>query len=479
MSLKKQAASGVKWSALSQIGRQAMQFATTTVLARLLLPSDFGLVGMATIVLGFINLFSDLGTSAAVIQRKNTSDSLLQSIFWINIGFGFLGTAILFVCSPLIASFYQEPRVIPVLRVLSLTFFISGFSILQKALLERDLAFNTLAKVELSAVVSGSVVGIGSALLGFGVWSLVYQSLAVVIATTLSLWVATRWKPQLTFCGSELREVSNYSLNLTGFNIYNYFSRNADYLLIGRFLGTQDLGYYTLAYRLMIFPLLNISLMLSRVMFPVFSQFQDDNAKFSRVYLKVVGAIALITFPMMIALWAVAEPFIVTLFGSQWRPVILLLMILAPVGMGQSIGTTVGQIYQAKGRTDWLFRWGVVAGLVFMIAFVIGLHWGIVGVATGYAIAYTILQYPSFAIPFRLINLRVWDLGTILVRPLFCSLLMLMVLLAVKFLLPTNLSSSWILGILVSTGCITYLLVSWLINREQMQQFLGMVGLNK
>src|SRR5919199_1358245 len=132
MSLKKQAASGVKWSALSQIGRQAMQFATTTVLARLLLPSDFGLVGMATIVLGFINLFSDLGTSAAVIQRKNTSDSLLQSIFWINIGFGFLGTAILFVCSPLIASFYQEPRVIPVLRVLSLTFFISGFSILQK-----------------------------------------------------------------------------------------------------------------------------------------------------------------------------------------------------------------------------------------------------------------------------------------------------------------------------------------------------------
>lgn len=474
MSLSQSAVSGVKWSSVSRFSQIGMQFVTIAILARLLTPDDFGLVGMAVVVIGFVAIFKDLGTSAAIIQQKNLSEELLSSIFWVNVVFGVLAMAVLFVLSPLAAIFYNEQRVIPLLRVLSLTFFISGFSILQQAILERDLAFNKLAKLEIIATLLGSMVGIGLAILGYGVWSLVYQSLAIATMTTVLLWAYSAWRPRFIFHWIEVKSVSSYSLNLTGFNIFNYFARNADYLLIGRFLGAQNLGYYTLAYNLMLLPLQNISAIIGRVMFPAYSRIQDDNAIFRNVYLKVACTIALITFPMMIGLWALAEPFVLTIFGSRWSPVVLLLMILAPVGLLQSIGTTVGSIYQAKGRTDWMFRWGIFSGIIRIIGFVIGLHWGIVGVAAAYAISTLFLIYPGFAIPFRLINLRVRDLGKVLWRPFLSSLFMLIVVLLLKAVLPADLPSELTLGILVPIGVIAYILVSWMLNREQMQQILQM-----
>ena len=466
ISLSVQAVSGVKWSSISQVGRQGMQLVTTIVLARLLSPSDFGLVGMAMVVIGFVAIFKDLGTSAAVIQRKELSEELLSSIFWVNAAFGLVATVVLAVVAPLAATFYHEPRIIPILGFLSLTFFISGLSILQQAILERGMAFNKLAKLEIIATLLGSMVGIGSAILGFGVWSLVYQLLAVVTVSTVLLWTSSGWKPKMNFHWAEVKSVSSYSLNLTGFNIFNYFARNADYLLIGRFLGAQNLGYYTLSYNIMLYPLLNISAVIGRVMFPVYSQLQSDDVSFRNIYMKVAGAISIITFPMMLGIIVIAEPFVLGVFGSQWSPVIILLLILSPIGIIQSVGTTVGAIYQAKGRTDWMLRWGVVAGLLIILSFVIGLQWGIVGVATAYAIVSIILIYPCFAIPFKLINMPVRDLSSVLSRPFLCSLTMFLSLLGLKYVLPISLSNVMALAILISTGIITYLSVSWVINRE-------------
>ena len=476
MSLKKAALSGVKWSSLLQVGRQIIQFITTAILARLLSPTDFGLVGMATIVIGFVNLFKDLGTSSAIIQRKNVSEELIYSLFWINVAFGFLGMIVLFAGAPIIAKFYEEPKLIPILQILSLSFFISGLSILQKALLEKNLNFKTLAKIDIVALFFSSLVGIILAFSGYGVWSLVLQTLTAVTITTMLLWTANKWQPKIIFKWQEIKEISNYSLNLTGYNIFNYFVRNADYLLIGKFLGSQSLGYYSLAYRLMLYPLQNISRVIGRVMFPVFTKIQDDDVKLKAGYLKVIGYIAIVTFPLMVGLWASAEPFILTMFGSQWQPVILLLMILTPVGMAQSIETTLGQIYQIKERTDLMFKWSICEGILLVIAWVIGLRWGIVGVATSYSLMYFTLIYPSFAIPFRLIDLSILELARVLWRQLIASLLMLIVLWGTKLLLPTNLAGGWVLAILILTGGVAYFLASWSINRKQIQQLLETVG---
>lgn len=471
LTLFTRATSGAKWSSVSQGARQGLQFLTTVILAHLLVPSDFGLMSMTLVVIGFVALFRDLGTSAAVIQREAPSAALLCTIHWVNVGFGVFMTAVVFLLAPVIARFYYEPAIVPLLYVLSLIFLISGFGILRQTLLERDLAFRVLAKVEILAVAFGSIVAVGAAMLGAGVWSLVYQSIVIATTTTILLWVYSVWRPRLIFSWTELKSVSVYSLNLTGFNFLNYFSRNADYLLIGRFLGAHDLGYYTLAYRIMLYPLQNIATVIGRVMFPVYSRLQEDDAVFRRAYLRVAGAIATITFPAMLGLMVVSKPFVLTVFGNEWLPIATLLVILAPVGLVQSIGTTVGAIYQAKGRTDWMLRWGGVSAILIILAFVIGLRWGIVGVASAYALITLILAYPSFSIPFRLINLRIRDLCGVLWRPFLSSVLMMMAIVGLRATLSsTTISNGTVIGILVLAGVVIYATASWFLNRDQIRQ---------
>ena len=474
--LRHKAVSGVKWATVSQAIQQVTHLLTTIILANILAPSDFGLVGMAMVITGFITIFKDLGTSAAIIQRKEVSEALLSSIFWVNVGFGALAMVILFFAAPLGEKLYHEPRVVAILQLLSLSFFISGLGILQQSLLQRSLAFNTLAKVEISAVFCGAIVGISMAVAGAGVWSIVFQSLTMVSVTTILLWLSSTWRPKRRFHWQEVKSVSNYSLNLTGFSIFNYFARNADYLLIGRYLGAQDLGYYTLAYRVLLFPLNNISAVVGRVMFPVYSNIQDDNNRFSSAYLRVVAIIALIVFPLMMGLLALAGPLVLTVFGETWAPVILLIMILAPVGMTQSIGSTVGSIYQAKGRTDWMFRWGVGAGSIIVIAFLVGLQWGIVGVAVAYVIVSFGLSYPSFAIPFRLIDLKFPSLLKVLWRPFVNSLLMLLVLVIFRLALPPGIVDGFVLGMSIFLGVCVYMAASWVNNREQLRELWSLAG---
>ena len=474
-SIKEKATLGVKWNSVSQFGRQGIQIISTVVLARLLPPSDFGLLGMAMVIIGFIEIFKDLGTTVAIIQKKDLTDTLLSSVFWINVGFGALVTAILFLGAPLGGMLFNESRVVGVLKLLSVNFFISGLSILHQALLEKTLAFGTLAKVEIGAAVCGAIVGVTLALTSKGVWSLVFQSLTTVTITTLFLWIVSSWRPQMIFAWHEVKPITKFSLNLVGFNIFNYFSRNADYLLIGRYLGAQDLGFYTLAYNILLFPIQSISNVLRRVMLPLYSSIQNDNHRFSNAYLKVAGTIALITFPMMMGVLALAKPFIIVFFGENWQPVNPLIMILSPVGMIQSIGTMTGTIYQAKGRTDWMLLWGVGAGLIYIATFIIGLQWGIVGVSAAYAIAVFSLSYFNQAIPFRLIDLNFIRLIQVLKKPFLNSLTMFLAVMLFLNFHSYGLPDELILVASIGIGITTYAVINWLTNRGQLQELWSLI----
>jgi PST family polysaccharide transporter len=361
------------------------------------------------------------------------------------------------------------------MQVLSLSFLLSGLSNLQMSLLERNLEFDKLARIEIGTTLLATLVGIMAAFLGQGAWSLVYQMLAGNLFATLLFWSTSRWRPTWQFDWPEIRAVMGFSLNLTGGNIFNYFARNADKLLIGRFLGVQDLGYYDLAYRLMQLPLQGISAVLSRVMFPLYSRMQDDIGQFSRTYLKVASAIALISFPLMLGLTALARQFVLTLFGAAWVPVIPLLLILAPLGALQSILTTIGNIYAATGRTDLGLRWTVGAGLLIVLSFVVGLPWGILGVTASYAIMIFLLTYPGFAIPFRLIGLKVSDLGLVLWRPATCSLAMFAVVTSMALWSPSGVPGWLSLSLLVPLGAAVYFACSWAINRALLLEMLSML----
>ncbi len=415
--LKEQATTGLKWSAVSQGSRQGVQLLTTLVLARLLEPSDFGLLGMAMIVIGFVMLFRDLGTAAAIIQKKTLNEEILSSVFWANVFIGIAITVAIFFSAPWVAAFFKEPRLTPIVQVLSFSFLFACLGILQQSLLEKVLAFPKLARIEIASVLVGSVVGISMALLGYGVYSLVYQNMSTIVLNTLLLWMYGKWRPRPVFRWRVVKEIGGYSANLTAFSVLNYFARSADYLLVGRFLGAEPLGYYTLAYRLLLYPLQSIAIMIGRVVFPVYSQLQDYEMRFQRAFLKTSSSLALIMFPVMLGILAVARPFVFAAFGEQWRPVITLIIILAPAAMATSVIINVGSIYKAKGRTDWMFRWAVVSSIVRVSAFIIGLRWGVVGVASGYTVAIAILAYPTLAIPFRLIHLEITRLLKALSMP--------------------------------------------------------------
>lgn len=479
MSVRQNVARGVKWVSLAQVGRQLVQIGTFLVLANLIAPEDFGIVNTVNIVVGFVSIFNEMGTSAALIQRKELTEDLISSVFWLNLLFSLVVILALVLTAPLVAWFYDAPAITPLLRVLSITFLITALSFTQKALLERDMVFNRVAQVEIFSTVLGAMVGIGAALAGAGAWSLIWQTIVTATAGSIGIWFSSPWRPRRVYKWAEIKNIYSFSLGLTGFSIFNYLARNADNILIGKFLGLKALGYYAIAYRIMLYPLDNISRVVNRVMFPVFSRYQDDDPAFRQVYLKVVSVIALASFPLMIGLASVSSLFVQAVMSAKWQPVIILIWILAPVGIGQSITTTVGNIYLAKGYAHWLFAWGLLGGLFFMASFMVGLLGGVVGVALAYAAAYALQLYPSLAIPFRLIDLKLIDLGRALARPALNSILMFAAVVLLQKVTVPYFSSAVVLILCVITGVVVYGGASLLSNSGSLREVISLVRLKQ
>ncbi len=475
MKLSRKALKAVKWSSISQFSRQIIQYLTTLILANILSPNDFGLIALALVITGFIEIFKDLGTSSALIYLNEVNELLISSIFWFNIILGFFFTLLIFLSSNLISSFFNSEDVVSILRVLSIVFIISGFSILPKTLLERELQFNKLALVEIVSVIVGSSTGIILAYLGFGVWSLIFQILANNLVFTILVLINKKIKPVAKISFKSLKSVSNYSLNLIGYNVFNYFVRNADYMLIGKYLGENQLGNYYLAYKIMLYPLQSITVVVSRVMFPIFSRLKNDINKFRKVYLRTTHIIAFFTFPMIIGMMVVSKYFVFTFFSHSWDTTLLsnLIIILAPVGLIQSLSATTGSIYMATGKTNWMFGWGVFSGIITIAGFIIGLNYGVIGVAISYLIVTLILFYPVFYFPFKFIKLNFLKFINNFWQISFFSILMCGILLLVKYLFLGE--SNYLIGfiVLVLLGMISYIIISRKMILDLIQFFKG------
>jgi O-antigen/teichoic acid export membrane protein len=471
--------SGVKWVSVATFSRRLMALLANVVLSRLLSPADFGLVAMAAVILGFIELFKDLGTGWAIVRQKEISEELVSSIFWFNVGLGGVASVAAFAMAPLIANFYHEPKVTAVLQAMSVSFLLSALTIVQSNLLAREMEFAKVAKIEVSAAALSYLAGIWAAALGYGVWSLVIQVLVNSLLSIVFIWVVCAWRPRILFSWTAVRSVMNYSLNLTGYNIFYYLASNVDNLLIGRYLGSRDLGYYDLAYRLMSFPLQAISSVFGRVMTPFYAQVQDNLEEFRRTYLSIATGIAFITFPLMLGLFATREHFVLAVFGESWSPVIVLLALFAPLGAIRSVLTTSGSIYQAMGEASLQLRWGVLSNLIVIAALAIGVRWGSVGVAAAFTISSIVLLYHNFKIPFRLISLPVRSLLRALQPTAWCSLLMYLSIVAVDGILPKTLSHALLLTVTVCTGVGSYIVFTWWMNRTLLREVLAMSGLRR
>lgn len=467
---------GIAWSLVSQVGRQVLAFVIGITLARLLSPREFGLVAMVLVFTGFANIFTEMGFSAALIQKQDVRQEHLSSVFWLNLMSGFLLMAIFMVGSPLVATFYREPLLIPLTMLVSANFFIGSFNIVQSTLMTKSLNFRTLSVVEIAAVVISGTVAIVMAYSGFGVWSLAVQTVVFSIVTAMLLWKLSPWRPNFKFNWRAVRELLGFSTSLLGTQMLNYWVRNIDNLLIGRFLGSDPLGAYSRAYSVMLLPLTNISRVLSRVMFPAFSIIQEDKRRVRNMYLRMTRTIALFTFPLMLGLFVTVDPFVITVFGQQWAEMIPILQVLCLLGVTQSIGTLNGNLYLSQGRADLQFKVGLFLKANAILGIVIGLHWGVVGVAIGYTISSFINSYPSFFFAGRLLDLTFSELLRNLSSTFACATAMAISVYALGLLLPAHWPHWPCLVVEVLFGVLVYI---FLIHFFKVQAYIETIELLK
>jgi len=424
MTLKKKTINGVVWNGVGNVARQVLLIVTLIVMARFVTPEDFGVYTILMIFVNFMAIFSSMGTSQVVVHLDNPNQRMLSSLFYFNICMGLALFTLLFFLAWPIAAFFDSPDLVHLLQIIGLSFVISTLGLVQKSLLEKAMLFKRLVLIETVALTISSIAGMAAAIDGLGVNSFLIMALSNASILTVGLWLNSHWRPSLSFSLDDIKQVWAYSINLTGFSFINYFARQSDQFLIGKFIGSGALGVYSVAYKIMLYPLQNVSRVIVRVLFPAFAEVKHDNTRFKSGYLKAIAFIALLTFPIMAGLFAVAENFVDVVFGEKWHQMIVLLMILVPIGLMQSIVTTVGSIYLAKGTTKLMLKIGALNAVVTVISFIIGIPFGVEGVAIAYAIANLIMLYPNLKIAWGQIDLGVFE-GLVELAPfLLASLVM-------------------------------------------------------
>jgi O-antigen/teichoic acid export membrane protein len=379
------AARGGVIAILSQALKFVITIGATSVMARLLTPQDYGLIGMVAFVTGFVSMYKDLGLSTATIQRNEISSEQISTLFWVNVLLSAGITLFTLAIAPLVAWFYGEPSLTWITVATACGFIISGLAVQHDALLRRQMRYFAIAVIGLTSLVVGYAVGILLAWYGFRYWALVASQLAVLSTTTILTISICRWVPGLPKRNTGVRSMIKFGGNLTGFTTINYFSRNLDNLLIGRFWGAQQLGLYSRAYQLMALPLDQINEPVSSVAVPALSRLTDTPESYRRAYLRMLEKIALLTMPFVVLLIVTSDWIIHIVLGPQWSDTTKIFVLLGITGLFQPIANTTGWLLISQGRTNHMLQWGFMSGPIIMASIVAGLPWGAVGVAASYA----------------------------------------------------------------------------------------------
>lgn len=466
--LKSKAITGLSWSFTGQFIKQAFQFGINVVLAHLLIPADFGLVAMACVFINFASIFSDMGVSSALIQRKHVTETHWSSAFWLNILFGILLTLVFYLSAPLIARFYNHPELAPIIALLSVNFFLSSFTIVQQSILTKNMEFYALMVRDIAAVFLSGILAIYLAFKGWGVWSLAVQMLVNTIIGIFFLWGSSPWRPRFEFSIPALKDFFFFSTHLTAFQVVNYFARILDQMLIGKFLGSEILGYYSMANKLMMLPLQNISWVLSKVMFPVLSKVNEDMERLQRAYMKMLKSIAILTFPLMTLLFVLAPELIIAIYGPKWSTVADLIRILCFSGMFQSLGTISGIIFQSVGKPNIQLKMGLWYALVIFVGLALCIQFGLYAVTIGYSVITILWVHFSFGVVCRVIGLSYRKMYKGLLSSFFISIVLCIFTMLVKSVI---LSSDWVkIGIISVIFFMMYVILLFMMGELSIEK---------
>jgi PST family polysaccharide transporter len=451
----------VRGTAITALG-QAACFVTQTgsavVLARLLSPKDYGLVAMVTAVTGFIMVFKDLGLSSATVQKGRVNHQQISTLFWINVAISTIAMLVTAALAPAIAWLYNEPRLTWIGLGLSTSFLFVGLGVQHQALLRRQMRFTAIATRDIAAMLIGAVLAIVLAWRGAVYWSLVAMQVGTAAAGTIMLWLVCKWRPGRPVRRAGVRSMLHFGLDITGFQIVNYFARNVDKILLGRFYGPFVTGLYSRAYSLFMLPISQIRAPLTAVAMPALSHLQNEPIRYARYYYKLVSILAFITMPLAGFLFVCSENIIRLLLGEKWMDANPIFKILAAAGFIEAVETTWGLTMISLGMGRRYLTIGIFRSVFFVLTFAVGVPWGACGVALSYVISEYLVMVPSLWYSFRDTPVSIVGFLKAVSRPAVASLTATAIMfLAYKFLL-ANQPDFTVVGACLLMGIVVYLL---------------------
>lgn len=469
-SIKHQAVKGVMWSAVERFSVQGIQFILTIVIARLVLPSDYGLIAMLSIFLAIAQVFVDSGFSNALIQKKDRTETDFSTVFYFNILISIIIYILLYISAPYIATFYREPELSPVTRWMGLNIIISGFSIVQRAKLTINVDFKRQAKASLTAVLFSGIIGILLAYRGWGVWALVVQTLSNSLLNTLLLWIFAKWVPRWTFSIKSFSILFSFGSKLLLSGLLHTIYINLYSLVIGRRYSSMDVGFYNRAYQFASFPSINIVAIINRVIFPMQCEMQDDDERLKTSFIKYLRMSCFIIFPLMIIVAVLSKPLILLLLTDKWLPTAELLSILCFGYMWYPVMVINNQILNVKGRSDYFLYAEILKKVVAIAILLITLPLGVWTLCRG-IVVYNFFDMAIIIFYARKVIRVGYREQARNIIPLFLfSLLMGVVVYLNSCFFSTNLFEGLIVGTLI--GLFTYALISVLFKVQEINQMI-------
>ena len=425
--LRTKAIRGIFWSSAERFSVKGIQFLVMILIARVLSPKEYGLVGMLTVFIAVSDSLINSGFSQALIRKQNRTETDQCTVFYFNIVVSILLYALLFVIAPWIASFYKEPQLLDLTRVLCVIVIIHSFGVVQRAMLTANIDFKTQTKASAVAAMISGGVGVFMAYTGFGVWTLVWQQLLNAGLNTFLLWYFSTWRPRLIYSWNSFRELFSFGSKLMLSGLLDTIYNNLFQLIIGKVYSANSLGYYSRAYHFAEFPSSNITNILQRVTYPVLCNIQDDDQKLAENYRKILKLSAFIMFPMMVGLAAIAYPFIDVILGVKWHFAGALLVPVCFSMMWYPIHAINLNLLQVKGRSDLFLKLEIIKKIMGLTVLAVTVPLGLLAMCYGVIVSSLIALVINTYYTGKLINvgffLQMKDLSpTILVCfVMFCS----------------------------------------------------------
>ncbi|MES2132271.1 MAG: lipopolysaccharide biosynthesis protein [Bacteroidota bacterium] len=463
--LKEKAVNGVIWSVAERFGNQGIQFIIGLILARLLMPEDYGLIGMLLVFISIAQVFVEGGFSAALIRKSEPTNRDYSTVFWFNLVVAFVFYVIIFLCSPLISEFYQEPLLAPLAKVVALNIIISAFGIIQKTILTKQLDFKSQAKVNLSSIIISGVIGVVCAWQGLGVWALVVQNLSKNILMNIGFWILSSWRPMPIFSERSFKELFGFGSKLLASALINAVSENLYAIIIGKLYNAKSLGFYTRANQFQKLPVSSIYGAIGAVTYPVLAKLQHNNDQLKEGYRSMFRIVAFTLFPVMTILGVVAEPLIRVVLTEKWLPCVTLLQILCIEGAFYPLQAINLDLLKVKGRSDLFLKLEVIKQFFTVLTIVVFFRWGVYGLVWGLIALSIVCYYINTFYSKRLLDYGIIDQIKDLLVFIFMNGLMLLFLLGLKYIITNNMFQ---LIILPPVGVLFYAVLSNLFKVKEL-----------